>query len=251
MNPTPTLRFKWITPIARGSALLWTFAVACLLLLLLGTPPVRAASTFTDADWVSLSSGLPGADNPVNAIISDKSGNTYVGGDFTVIGGIVANRIAKWDGTSWSALGGGITQVPNSRVYALALIGNDLYAGGSFTNAGGVAATNIAKWDGTNWTAVGPGLGGTSMPWLRMGRRSMPAGTLRMQALWRLITSPNGTAARGPLWAREPAAQELFWRWQSMPVSSMPADTSPARAGYPLIILRAGTEAPGRRWAQD
>jgi trimeric autotransporter adhesin len=37
------------------------------------------------------------------------SGSTlYAGGDFTTAGGIAANYIAQWNGSSWSALGSGM-----------------------------------------------------------------------------------------------------------------------------------------------
>ncbi|MEK7684226.1 MAG: hypothetical protein AAB466_02260, partial [Verrucomicrobiota bacterium] len=60
----------------------------------------------SDANWVSLG-GIPGANSTVYAAVTDGSGNLYVGGNFTVIGEVVANRIAKWNGSAWSALGSG------------------------------------------------------------------------------------------------------------------------------------------------
>ena len=108
------------------------------------TYPVRIDPTFSNADWVSLNPGMPGANDPVLAIAVDGTGNVYVGGRFGVIGTVAANCIAKWDGTAWSALGRGM-----SYVNALAVSGTDLYAGGFFTTAGGVAANYIAKWDGS------------------------------------------------------------------------------------------------------
>ena len=51
--------------------------------------------------------GLPGTNGPVYASAVDAAGNLYVGGDFTLVGTVVASRIAKWDGTRWSALGEG------------------------------------------------------------------------------------------------------------------------------------------------
>ena len=72
--------------------------------------------------------------------------NLYVGGSFTTAGGVPANGIAKWDGSSWSALGSGMG---NYRcVCHWRVSGTDLYAGGWFTTAGGVPANYIAKWDG-------------------------------------------------------------------------------------------------------
>ena len=87
----------------------------------------------------------------VYALAVDGSGNLYAGGDFTNAGGASANRIAKWNGFSWSALGSGVDDV----VEALAVDGSgDVYAGGRFATAGGVAANRIAKWDGSSWLAL-------------------------------------------------------------------------------------------------
>src|SRR5262245_17443706 len=110
--------------------------------------------TFTDTNWISMG-GIPGADGIVRAMVVDGSGNVYIGGDFTVVGDVVANGVAKWNGTNWSALGSGIS----GGISALALSGSDLYAAGSFTAAGGIAATNIAKWNGSSWSALGLGIG--------------------------------------------------------------------------------------------
>lgn len=120
--------------------------------------PVRIDPTFSDADWVSLNSGVPGAygvTSPnIKAIAVDGSGNLYVGGIFTAIGAVAANRVAKWDGSNWSALGSGVGDF-NSYVNAMAVLGNDLYVGGFFQTAGGVAAKYLAKWNGTAWSAMG------------------------------------------------------------------------------------------------
>ena len=123
--------------------------------------PVRIDPTFSDANWISMG-GLPGADSQVSAAVVDGSGNLYIGGYFTVVGDVIANHIAKWNGSSWTALGSGM----NSNVWALAVSGSDLYAGGEFTAAGGSAANYIAKWNGSSWTALGSGLGGP-YPYMR------------------------------------------------------------------------------------
>jgi hypothetical protein len=118
--------------------------------------PVRIDPTFSDADWVSLNSGVPGANGQVLAIVVDDSGNVCVGGGFTIIGTVLANHIAKWDGSAWSALGSGMDYA----VWALAVSGTNLYAGGYFAGAGGVPANCIAKWDGNAWSVLGSGIGG-------------------------------------------------------------------------------------------
>ncbi|MCX6928337.1 MAG: hypothetical protein NT154_34780, partial [Verrucomicrobia bacterium] len=118
--------------------------------------PVRIDPTFSDENWVSLG-GLPGTDGDVRAAVVDASGNLYIGGWFTVVGDVVANKIAKWDGSAWSALGSGM----NYYVKALAVSGTNLYAGGEFTTAGGVSALRIAKWNGNAWSALGSGMDDT------------------------------------------------------------------------------------------
>ncbi|RJP55070.1 MAG: DNRLRE domain-containing protein [Anaerolineaceae bacterium] len=80
----------------------------------------------------------------------------YAGGLFTVVyneGTTVtgANRIAKWNGSTWSALGSGV----NSSVFALAVdASHNVYAGGAFTNVNSIPeADYVAKWDGS-WSAL-------------------------------------------------------------------------------------------------
>src|SRR5262245_36356876 len=121
--------------------------------------PIRIDPIFSDANWLGISSCIPGTDGAVNAAVLDDSGNLYIGGYFTVAGGVVVNFIAKWNGSSWSALGSGL----NGTVSALAVSGNDLYVGGYFTraiNSGGstVTVNRIAKWDGSTWSALGSGM---------------------------------------------------------------------------------------------
>lgn len=84
-------------------------------------------------------------------MVLDEDGNLYCAGDFTSVDGFEANRVAMWDGFTWSALGDGI----NNRVNCLAVADGILYAGGQFTTADGNTAINIAMWDGSEWTALG------------------------------------------------------------------------------------------------
>jgi hypothetical protein len=95
--------------------------------------------------------------------VAVSGSDVYIGGDFTKVGGIDANYIARWNTvtSTWSALGTGIGGT-SPFVRALAVNGSDLYVGGIFTTAGGAPATGIARWDGTSWSAVGGGVGGTN-----------------------------------------------------------------------------------------
>jgi hypothetical protein len=81
-----------------------------------------------------------------------SAGTLYVGGKFTDAGGIAnADRIAKWNGSSWSAVSSSTEQITNGEVFAIAVSGGKVYAGGTFTNAGTHGADNLAVWDGTGW----------------------------------------------------------------------------------------------------
>jgi hypothetical protein len=124
------------------------------------TYPVRIDPTFSDANWVSLG-GLPGVDptGTVDSLAVDtNAGLIYIAGTFDAVGTVIANNIAKWNGTEWSALGSGVS---GGTVSALAADGaGNLYAGGTFTNAGGVAVNYIARWNGSVWSALGSGMEG-------------------------------------------------------------------------------------------
>ncbi len=87
----------------------------------------------------------------------------YVGGRFLSIDGVPANRVAKWDGESWSALGSGITGPGlSTSVMSMAAFddgsGEQLYvAGQTFDTAGGAPADRVARWNGASWSPVGDG----------------------------------------------------------------------------------------------
>ena len=88
----------------------------------------------------------------------------YVGGySDPTMPGFTANRVAKWDGTTWSALSTGIDD-PDSQALVEALCSYDdgtgpaLYVGGRFTVVGGAWLPGLARWDGSNWSSVGGGL---------------------------------------------------------------------------------------------
>src|SRR2546425_1104494 len=119
------------------------------------TLPAGAPLAPGDENWDDRFN-FPGLTGPIGAIAISGS-DVYVGGYFRQAGGVAANNIAKWNGTSWSALGSGANNGVNGSVYAIAMSGTDLYVGGLFTQAGGVAANCIAKWNGNGWAALGSG----------------------------------------------------------------------------------------------
>jgi hypothetical protein len=80
----------------------------------------------------------------------------YVGGSFIVAGDVIANNIAKWNGSLWSTVGHGT----GGNVYALTVYNGELIAGGSFGSIDGVAMNSIARWDGASWSRLGDGFQG-------------------------------------------------------------------------------------------
>jgi len=116
---------------------------------------VNCVARYTIATGVWENIGSPVADtetvNPTAnayACACDSSGNLYVGGDFQQN----YNRIAKWNGTSWSAMGSGF---PSGSVWAMYVDGSDnLYVAGSMKTT----YNCIAKWNGSSWATIGGGV---------------------------------------------------------------------------------------------
>ncbi len=118
------------------------------------------AAKWDGARWSALGGGIgmdPALGQPYSAVaaLAVSETNLYAGGSFGSAGGVAANSVAKWDGTSWSALGPGV----NGSVYALAVSGTNLYVGGYFHTVDG-NAVGVARWDGINWSALGSGISG-------------------------------------------------------------------------------------------
>ena len=84
------------------------------------------------------------------------NGELYVGGDFFMINGMPVNRMAKYNGTTWSDVGGGI-QGGLPKVFAMTVYNNKLIVGGLLYQAGTIPANYIASWDGTQWDSLGAG----------------------------------------------------------------------------------------------
>ena len=105
--------------------------------------------------WLPLNAGL---NSTCSALSYTANGDLYAVGEFGGSGSIPAQRVAKWDGLSWSALGSGITGD-----YIIDVLADDfgnVYVGGQITSAGGIPINNIAKWDGTSWSTLGGGVNG-------------------------------------------------------------------------------------------
>ncbi len=98
------------------------------------------------------------------------NGELYLGGAFSSIcgnatcdsGNITTNRIAKWNGSSFSTVSYGF----NSSVRTFVTYNGELYLGGNFTvicgntacNSGNVTTNSITKWNGSSFSTVGYGM---------------------------------------------------------------------------------------------
>jgi trimeric autotransporter adhesin len=116
-----------------------------------------------DANWIGFGGTDNGCNRAIYAIAVGAMGDIYLGGDFTICGGTIANNVVRYDMVSntWTALGGGLKglgQADGTGVRALVYADGVLYAGGAFTqaNVGDPIAVNyIARWDGSEWSALG------------------------------------------------------------------------------------------------
>ncbi len=100
------------------------------------------------------------------AIFDDGGGPAlFVGGNFTLAGGVAASGIARWKNGVWSPLGAGVTSGAGIGLSVRAIVpfddgrGPALFVSGEFTTAGGsLPVSNVARWDGQNWSGVGSGV---------------------------------------------------------------------------------------------
>lgn len=102
--------------------------------------------------WGSAFSGLDG--EVYASVIEPDTGDLYVGGSFSSIGGISANNVAKWNGKEWSNLSATASIGTDGPVYAMAIYGSYLYIGGKFTSIDSLSGRHFATYDlsGHSWS---------------------------------------------------------------------------------------------------
>ena len=117
-----------------------------------------------EGEWFTVSEGIGETTGWVRvlALYDDGLGSgsaLYAGGYWYEEDGFYLQRIAKWDGKTWSELGLGVDQ----EVYALTVyddgLGNGplLYVAGKFLIAGGEPVSRIATWNGEEWVPFAGG----------------------------------------------------------------------------------------------
>lgn len=122
-----------------------------------GTVTANSVAKWDGTAWRALGGGV-GQDTyygQVSAMASGPENQVYVAGQFQTAGGIKANSVASWDGTSWSALGPGIS---GDYVYAVTLAADDagnVFVGGYFYDSSSGSYDMLKKWDGRTWSSLG------------------------------------------------------------------------------------------------
>ncbi|MBS0190761.1 MAG: hypothetical protein U0573_02570 [Phycisphaerales bacterium] len=118
-----------------------------------GPTALNYIARWDGANWQPLGAGMNGTVRALE-FWDARDGNglmLYAAGDFTLAGGVPADRIAKWDGTQWHAVNSDVLNGLNNRVNTLAVWdagdgkGESLVAGGTFTLAGGKSAGRLAR----------------------------------------------------------------------------------------------------------
>ncbi len=122
--------------------------------------PANCIARWNGTNWSALGSGMSGG-LPMTIVyaLTVYGGKLIAGGNFTLAGGVTANCIAQWNGSTWSNLAQGMSAffyIPS--VYALTVYGGDLIAGGMFDTAGVAQANHIARWNGSTWLVLGSGM---------------------------------------------------------------------------------------------
>ncbi len=84
-------------------------------------------------------------------------GKLYAIGSFSKLGGVDAQNIAQWDGTTWAPVGDH-PPMPTGSFMTLTATANALYLGGIFDSTTGISANGVVRWDGTDWLPLGTGL---------------------------------------------------------------------------------------------
>lgn len=165
------------------------------------------ALRWTGIDWDELGSAGNGVPISITAM-AVLDGNVYVGGEFTQVGGISANYLARWDGSTWSTVGSAGGNGADASIFALTVSGSDLYAGGNFTqvNVGApIAANRVARWNGSTWSALGSGGGnGVNMAVHALavsGGDLFVAGTFSQANIGAAITANRIARWNGSVWS--------------------------------------------------
>jgi hypothetical protein len=165
----------------------------------IGGVPASHIARWDGYNWVAL---LNGTDAPVMSLavgVNPSSGSyLYAGGYFTSAGGVEANHLAAWDGSSWAGLNSGTNRV----VRSVSAADSVLYAGGWFSDAGGSPKSFVARYEGGQWSDLSGGVNAPVYALAASGTRVYvggefdTAGSIRTPHIG--IWAPDTSAVFGP-----------------------------------------------------
>lgn len=117
----------------------------------------RSIAAWDGDSWNRVGNGFTSTVQDLEIFDSGTGPMLYAVGSFTqILFGDQANRIARWDGTSWSPLGSGLSFPGNSLAVFDDGSGPALYVGGNFAVSGDILTNGIAWWDGENFSQLAP-----------------------------------------------------------------------------------------------
>ncbi|MBL9079957.1 MAG: hypothetical protein JNL08_20855 [Planctomycetes bacterium] len=178
-----------------------------------GGIPCNCIARWNGTAWSPLGTGFSGSPpnltNAVYELALLPNGDVVAGGLFLLAGGARANRIARWNGSTWTSFGAGCSDV----VTMLTVYGDELLVSGAFKAVDGLPAWHLAHL-GTTCppTAVPTGSGcngatltAATLPWVDAPFRAIGTG-LPQLALVLAVTSTTPVAPPFPLNAVFPQA---------------------------------------------
>ena len=190
-----------------------------------GDIPATSVARWNGASWSTLEGasgeGIVGEVRALEVWDRGSGPELYVGGGFSIAGGLPVKNIARWDGTEWSDLAGSSSQWQGGVRDLLVHddgSGASLFVAGSFTEISGVAADRVARWNGALWSPLagltGEGVDGRANalavfddgngPELYVGGHFDNAGGVTVNGIakwdgsdWSALAGPSGTGV-GP-----------------------------------------------------
>jgi hypothetical protein len=128
-----------------------------------GGTPADQVARWNGTSWLPMGTGLaaitPNSLGPVRTLLALPGGELVAGGDFQPGGGNAGmNRVARWNGASWSSLRPGTAGAVLSTVETSS---GQRYAVGSFAVIEGVVASRVAVRTNGVWQPLGSGANNT------------------------------------------------------------------------------------------